>query len=84
MDWLQVEVAAWHLIPVSEVHSLSNPQTQVGEEVCGSEPSRGLQAGAVPIHTQAREPKKLDPHSRKEPVLTFTMDPPLFEMQPRA
>ena len=37
--WLQVVVLATHTMPVSEEHSLPVPQTQVGEEVCGLEPS---------------------------------------------
>ena len=50
--WLQVLVMALHTMPVSEEHSLPVPQTQVGEEVCGLEPSRGSQAAAVDAHRQ--------------------------------
>ena len=50
--WLQVVVLATHTMPVSEEHSLPVPQTQVGEEVCGLEPSCGSQAAAVNAHRQ--------------------------------
>ena len=50
--WLQVVVLATHTMPVSEEHSLPVPQTQVGEEVCGLDPSWGLQAAAVDAHRQ--------------------------------
>ena len=46
--WLQVVVLPTHTMPVLEEHSFPVvPQTQVGEELCGSEPSAGSQAGAV-------------------------------------
>ena len=44
--WLQVLEVALHAMPVLEVHRVG-PQTQVGEEVCGLEPSWGSQARAV-------------------------------------
>jgi hypothetical protein len=45
--WLQVVVLPTHTMPVLEEHSFPVPQTQVGEEPCGVEPSAGSQAGAV-------------------------------------
>ena len=51
--WLQVVVRpASQYMPVLEEHSFPVPQTQVGEEPCGSEPSAGSQAGAVAVHRQ--------------------------------
>ena len=51
--WLQVVVLpASHTMPVLEEHSFPVPQTQVGEEPCGLEPSWGSQAGAVAVHRQ--------------------------------
>ena len=38
-----------HTMPVSEEHSFPVPQTQVGGEPCGLEPSWGSQAGAVAV-----------------------------------
>ena len=71
-----------HTMPVLEEHSFPVPQTQVGEEPCGLEPSWGSQAGAVAVHRQDWE---LYPQSREEPVLVLkvTEDPALFEKQPR-
>ena len=83
--WLQVVVLpASHTMPVSEEHSFPEPQTQVGEEACGSDPFRGLQAGAV--NGAHRQAKLLSPQSCEESVLVLnsTADPALFEMQPRA
>jgi hypothetical protein len=36
--WLQVLVAASHIMPVLESHG-AVPQTQAAEELCGAEPS---------------------------------------------
>ena len=55
-DWLQVVVLPTsHTMPVLEEHRIPEPQTQVGEELCGLEPSWGSQAGAVDgAHRQDR------------------------------
>ena len=83
--WLQVVVlpAVSHTMPVKEEHSFPVPQTQVGEEPCGLEPSWGSQAGAV--DGAHRQDMPSYPQSREEPVsvLKRTSDPALFEMQPR-
>ena len=50
--WLQVVVLPTHTMPVLEEHSFPVPQTQVGEEPCGLEPSWGSQAEAVMVHRQ--------------------------------
>ena len=81
--WLQVVVLPTsQTMPVLEEHSFPVPQTQVGEEPCGLEPSWGSQAGAVAVH---RQDLPLYPQSREEPVsvLKTTVDPSLFETQPR-
>ena len=72
-----------HTMPVLEEHSFPVPQTQVGEEPCGLDPSWGSQAGAMTVHRQERP---LYPQSREESVLVLkrTVDPALFETQPRA
>ena len=82
--WLQVVVLpASHTMPVSEEHSFPVPQTQVGEEVCGLEPSWGSQARDMVVHRQER---LLYSQSREEPVLVlkYTSEPSLFERHPRA
>ena len=64
--WLQVVVLpASHTMPVSEEQSFPVPQTHVGEEACGLEPSWGSQAGAVAVHRQERPSY---PQSREDPV----------------
>ena len=81
---LQVLEVAAHIIPVSELHSLAlAPQTHAAEEECGAEPSGWSHARAVTAH---RHNRLLDPQSLEEPglVLKTTMDPALFEKQPRA
>ena len=82
--WLQVLVAATHIMPVSEVQAPAPPQTQVAEEVCGAEPSGWSQARAVKVHKHEEYP--LDPHDVEEPVavLKNTSDLALFERQPLA
>ena len=70
-------------MPVSMVHSLAlAPHTHVVEEECGAEPSGWSQARAVTAHRHFR---LLDPQSLEEPVLVLkcTVDPALFEVQPR-
>ena len=81
--WLQVLLAATHIMPVSEVQAPAMPQPQVAEEVCGAEPSGWSQARAVKVH---KHEYPLDPHEREEPVsvLKSTSDPALFETQPLA
>mgnify|MGYP007134775970 CR=1 FL=1 len=78
-------MAATQYMPVLEEHSFPVvPQTQVGEELCGSEPSAGSQAGAV--DGAHRQDQPLYPQSSEEPVLVLKskLDPSLFETQPRA
>ena len=77
-------LAALQNMPVSMVHSLAlAPQTHVVEEECGAEPSGWSHARAVTAH---RHDWLLDPQSLEDSglVLKTTMDPALFEMQPRA
>ena len=76
--------AVSHTMPVKEEHSFPVPQTQVGEEPCGLEPSWGSQAGAV--DGAHRQDRPLYPQSREEPVLVLkcTSEPSLFETHPRA
>lgn len=50
--WLQVLVAASHIMPVLESHA-AVPQTQMMEELCGAEPSWWSQARAVTEHKHA-------------------------------
>ena len=73
-----------HTMPVLEEHSLPVPQTQVGEEPCGLEPSWGSQAGAV--DGAHRQELPLDPQSREEPVLVLNIKatPVLVVTQPLA
>ena len=76
-------LTASQYMPVLEEHSFPVPQTQVGEEPCGLEPSWGSQAGAM--DGAHRQDRSLYPQSREEPVLVlkYTADPALFETQPR-
>ena len=78
--WLQVVVLPTHTMPVLEEHSFPVPQTQVGEEPCGLEPSWGSQAGAVAVH---RQDQPLYPQSREDPVLVLKATLDTFEKQPR-
>jgi hypothetical protein len=70
--WLQVVVllllSPSQTMPVLEEHSFPVPQTQVGEEPCGLEPSAGLQAGAVAVH---RQESPESPQLREESVLVL-------------
>ena len=70
--WLQVVVLlpASHTMPVLEEHSFPVPQTQVGEEPCGLEPSWGSQAQAVALH---KHRYCLYPQSLDESVSVFKL-----------
>ena len=70
-------------MPASTVHDFAlAPQMHEAEEECGAEPSWWSHARAVTAH---RHDRLLKPQSLGEVVLVLkcTIDPALFETQPR-